>query len=52
MVPVPYCTVLVMLHRISKNTEYRYVMAEIPQFVYYLTITPQNSTPAKNTPEV
>ena len=27
-------------------------MAEIPQFVYYLTITPQNSTPAKNTPEV
>ena len=31
---------------------YRYVMAEIPQFVYYLTITRQNSTPAKNTPEV
>ena len=31
---------------------YLHVMAEIPQFVYYLTITPQNSTPAKNTPEV
>ena len=36
----------------NKSKIYRYVMAEIPQFVYDLTITPQNSTPAKNTPEV
>ena len=31
------------------SERYRYVMAEIPQFVYFLTTKPQNCTPAKKT---